>query len=928
MSQTDFLGLDYSPEQPSPRQTVTLLLTDISGSTRLLQSLGDRYPDVLERSRELLRDAISRHRGSEIDSQGDALFAVFESHRDAIRAAIDIQRAFHSESWPSPAGSVCVRIGVHTGQPQLVGGSYFGLDVHRTARISAAASGGQVVLSAATRALLEEQDLPSGVRVRDIGSHRLKDLRYPEALYDLVIPGVPERFDALRSVESGPNNLPISPTTFVGRDRDLREVRALVRRPDTRLLTLTGTGGTGKTRLAIEAARELASDFPHGLFLVELAPVADPGLVATAIVQTLGLPEFGSKTPLETLEHYLSERAVLLLLDNFEHLVAATDDILRLLSHCSRLKVVVTSREALNVRLEREYAVSPLQLPDRVTASNVESLASIESVRLFVDRVRVHDHEFTVTTSNAQAVSLICMRLDGLPLALELAASWLKLFTPQSLVDQLRTSTDLLTDGPRDLARHQRTLKDAIAWSHNLLNGSEQTVFRRLSVFAGGCTADAAIAIAGHGRPPAEVVKDLGSLLRKNLVTHAAAEGSTRIGMLETIREFASRQLGLSAEEDDLRRRHAEFYLTLAERMAPGLVGREQRQFVTLLLREQDNLRAALGWAIQQSDSRMTSRLLGALLWLWIPQGQFAEGRTWAARALQQFEHLGGVREVAVMFETAGWLEVLAGNYPGALPLFERSYEIFNILPDVSDRARANVTLGVTCLVLGDARGADFSDRAVALSRSSGHKSTMALALLSGGIKHQLSGDPAQASACYEASLAAFHEADNVFWPGQLLQNLALLRLGEGDWKRAAALARQALDIGREYGYPMIRNLSLAVMGGVALAKGAATLAAQLFGAVSSSLRELGVTFEPPEHAAMQENIDITRQLLGDHAFTQAFEDGARWRDADITAAVQALTDEPSHEAALSPQLQNPPSSSERSSDRSTVPTRPAGEPR
>ncbi len=883
---------ESSTAHPEPTEssdeTVTLMMTDIEGSTQLLESLGGGYPPLLFRSRELLKAAITRHGGDVREAEGDAVFAVFADAGDAVGAAVDAQRALSAEAWPSHA-AVRVRIGLHTGQPRRVGDSYFGLDVHRTARITAAASGAQIVLSGATRAHLRDEDLPPGLSIRDLGSHRLKDLRYPEILFDLEIPGLASRFGSLRSLDAQPNNLPSSPNRFIGRQQQIEDVRSLVLRSDSRLLTLTGAGGTGKTRLAIEAAQGLLGSFPHGVYLVPLASVSDADLLAMVILQTLGLPDFGNKTPLESLIHHLAKRTMLLVLDNFEHLVGARTQVVAMLNACPGLKVLATSREPLNVRSEKEYQVGSLTVPGASAAADIDSLQAIDSVRLFVERVQAYDQHFTVAPHNAAALAAICRRLDGLPLALELAASWIRLYTPQALLARLQNSIDLLKGGAKDLAGHQQTLKDTIAWSYKLLNDGEQTVFRRLSVFTGGCTLDSAVSLASDGHADTDIMDAVMSLVRKNLITQSSAEGETRIGMLETIRQFAAAELELTPEDGAMRRRHADHYLALAERMAPGLTGRQQRLFVTPLMREQDNLRAAMSWAIQQRQLAMTSRFLTALLWLWIPRGQFAEGRTWSGRALDAFAELGDVREVALIREAAGWLEVLAGAYEPARQHFERSYNVFANLPGIQDHARASVTLAVTCLVLGEERGLSLSDEALKLAVMQEDKTVSALARLCGGIMHWVSGNAGEAAAFYSEALRMFDEADNVFWPGQALQNLARLRVEADDYADAMEKASKALDIGREYSYPMIRNLSLAVIGCIALKKGDAILGARLFGAVTSSLSELGVTFEPPEQEALDKDIAAVKALLDRESCAAAFDEGRRWREPDILGAVRSF---------------------------------------
>jgi predicted ATPase/class 3 adenylate cyclase len=872
-----------------PRDVVTLLMADIEGSTQLLDAQEQDYPRVITRARELMDRAVARHGGSGTPAQGDGFFATFADAGGGVRAAIEIQRAFHSESWPGTS-ALRARIGLHTGQPVVVDSHYYGIDVNRTARISEVAAGGQVLLSASTRSQLADA-LPEGVTARDLGAYRLKDIRFPEVLFDLLIPGIPEPPPLLLGQsDARPNNLPTPPTTFVGRTRQLAEVRALLLRQDTRLLTLTGAGGTGKTRLALEVARGVLPEFMHGVFFVALAPVADAGLLAATIGQVLGVRQFASRTPMETLTHHLAQREVLLVLDNFEHIVEAATVVQQLVRDCPRLKILVTSREALAVRSERQYVVSPLELPRPGAA--IAAVEETESVRLLIDRVRDYDQSFGLTAENAGALCAICARLDGLPLALELAASRLKLHSPQSLRADLQNSLEALGDAPRDMERHQRTLSETIAWSHRLLNAEEQQLFRRLSVFHGGSTPEAAVDVCGEGVSRQDLLRLLTELLNKSLLTRASEDGEIRIGMLELIREFAGTRLRESSEQDRIRERHARHYLELAEAMAPRLVSRDQRRFVTALLNEEDNLRAVLTWALEHRDAALASRLITALLWLWIPRGQFVEGRAWTARALDTFAKEPPCRELALIFEAAGWLQALGGDYGAALPMFERSYEIFTTSADLEDRARSTITLGVSCLVTQDPRGVPLSDEALLLCGSLQNRQMAGLALLSCGAKHQFSGQDVEAASCYEQSLRAFVDADNVFWPGQILQNLAHLRLRAGDWKSAAALAAQALEIGREYDYPIITNLAIATMGAISLTKGAAARAAQFFGVVDASLASMGVTLEPPDQEPMDACMEAARSILGVDEYNKAFDEGRGWTERDVMAAVAALRED------------------------------------
>ena len=875
----------------TPRDTITLLIADVEGSTRLLEAQEHDYPRVLGRARALMDEAVIRHGGSGAPSEGDAFFATFTRASDGVSAAVDIQRAFHAESWHGTS-ALRVRIGLHTGQPRIIDKQYYGLDVHRAARISAAASGGQILLSASTR-LQVSDELPEGVRTRDLGAYRLKDIRLPEILFDLLIPGLPDPSALPGQTDARPNNLPTPPTTFVGRTRQLRDVKSLLLDPGTRLLTLTGPGGTGKTRLALESARNVLTEFMHGVFFVPLAPIDDPDLLASTIAHVLGVPQFASRTPMETLTHHLAQREMLLVLDNFEHVINAATVVQQLLRDCPHTKILVTSREALAVRSEHQYFVNPLELPHRT--AKMATVEDTESVRLLLDRVHDYDRGFALTADNATAICAICARVDGLPLALELAASQLKMRTPQVLLADLQNSLEALGDGPRDLERHQRTLHDTIAWSHRLLTGDEQQLFRRLSVFHGGSTPESAVDICAGGLARTKVIETLTELVNNSLLTRDSQGGEIRVGMLEVIREFGAAELRASPDHDQIHERHARHYLALAETMAPRLVSRDQRRFVTALLNEEDNLRAALAWGLRQHDAALTSRLLTALVWLWVPRGQFLEGRTWTARALDTFATLEPCRELALIYEAAGWLQVLGGDYPSALPLFERSQEFFGTSPELEDRVRSMITLGVCCLVLQDPRGVVLSDQALSLCEGMRNPHLTGLALLSTGAKHQFSGQESEAASCYEAALRAFTESDNVYWPGQVLQNLAHLRLRSGDWKAAADLAAQALALGREYNYPMITNLSIAVMGAVSLTKGAADRAAQFFGVVDASLTTMGVTLEPPDQEAMTACVEAAKAMVGADAYTAAFAQGRDWTERDVLDAVSWLREEAAH---------------------------------
>jgi predicted ATPase/class 3 adenylate cyclase len=577
-----------------PGGTVTLLFTDIEGSTRLLQRLGERYAGVLAEHQRLLRAAFAAHGGREVDTQGDAFFVAFPRAIDAVRAAVAAQRALAAHPWPEGA-AVRVRMGLHTGEPTPTGGRYVGLDVHRAARVGAAAHGGQVLLTQTTEALVAHE-LPDAVRLRALGPQRLKDLQHPEPLYQLVVAGLPADFPPLQTLDRHAHNLPVQPTPLLGREREVGMARALLARPGARLVTLTGPGGVGKTRLGLQVAAEVADRFPDGVWLVPLAPLGDPALVGPTVARTLGLGEAAGQPLRDTLAAYLRDKRLLLLLDNVEHLLDAAPLLADLLAASPALAVLATSRAPLRLAGEREVAVPPLPLPAAGRPPAREELGECAAVRLFVDRAQAVRADFRLTDENAAAVAEICRRLDGLPLALALAAARARLFAPPALLARLARPLALLTGGARDLPARQQTLRATIDWSYGLLGAGEQRLFARLAVFAGGCTLEAAEAVCdGAGDLGADVLEGLEALVAQSLLRWEPGAGDeARVAMLETLREYAAERLAASGEAAAAGRAHAAHYLALAEAAERELAGPRQAAALARLEAEHDNLRAAL----------------------------------------------------------------------------------------------------------------------------------------------------------------------------------------------------------------------------------------------------------------------------------------------------------------------------------------------
>jgi len=544
-----------------PKGTVTFLFTDIEGSTKLWEHNVPAMQAASARHDEIMKGAIEEHGGYVFKTVGDAFCAAFPTASDAIEASLGAQRTLLSEQWEQ-TGLLRVRMALHTGVAEERDGDYFGPPVNRVARLLSAAYGEQILLSLPAQDLVRDQ-LPTQTTLKDLGAHRLKDLFRPERVFQLSAPDLPAEFPPLRTLDAYRNNLPLQPTPFIGREKEVSEVCERLSRPEVRLLTLMGPGGTGKTRLALQAAAELTEQFEDGVSFVSLAAISDPQLVVPALAGTLGVKEAGGQPLLQSFEDYLGEKCMLLLVDNFEQVLEAAPVVTELLSGAPNLKVLATSRIPLRLYGEHEYAVPPLALPDPERLPSVESLTQYEAVRLFVERAQAAKADFSVTNEKAQAVAEICVRLDGLPLAIELAAARIKVLSPQKMLARLGNRLKLLTGGAQDLPDRQRTLRSTIEWSYGLLEDGEKVLFARLSVFAGGRTLEAIEAICDTGGDlPVDVLDGLSSLVDKSLLKQEeGVGGEPRFVMLETIHEYARERLQGGGEAEEVRRLHAEYFL-------------------------------------------------------------------------------------------------------------------------------------------------------------------------------------------------------------------------------------------------------------------------------------------------------------------------------------------------------------------------------
>jgi predicted ATPase len=630
--------------------------------------------------------------------------------------------------------------------------------------------------------------------------------------------------------------------------------------------------------------------FVDGVFQILLSTVTEPRLVPPTIAQTLGVPEFAGRPVLETLKHAIANRRMLLVIDNFEQVMAAAPIVVELLGACPKLKVLLTSREALSMPPEREYRVAPLQTPDSGSGIEPASFEAYDAVRLFVDRVRDMHRDFALTADTAPIVAQICRQLDGLPLAIELAASQLRVLDPAALLKRMNERLGALGRDDRAVDKRHRTLRDAISWSYDLLDETERHLFRRVSVFVGGFGLEAAQAVCADGPGHEDILNNLTSLARKSLLLRDMVEGEPRLRVLETVREYSREKLKESGEYAELRGRHMAYMLALAERMAPRLLGPDQRRSAGRLLTEADNLRAAMEHALEQRNADTISRFLRSLLWLWIPRSQFTEGEAWTTRALQQTHDLRGTQERAAVLDVAGWLRVISGDWKGALPLFAECRPIFERLEMANAAALSSMAKGITrTAATGDPAGIEQVVAALRQLRALGDAYGTGLTLTALGEGARLGGAPEKAQGHFEEALVCMRAVGNTYWIGALLENLAHVRLQLQDWTGAVSLLKEALELAHEYDYPMMVNHYIAAMGEVALIRDKPVEAARLFGAADAFLRSLGVKFEPTDQAAFEQNITAARALLGPALFDLRLAEGAQWSKAEAIAASISL---------------------------------------
>lgn len=776
-----------------PSGTVTFLFTDIEGSTRLLQHLGDRYAGLLSAYREILRTSATKFRGQKVDTAGDASFFAFARVTDAVAAAVDAQLALDTHGWPEGT-TVRSRMGIHTGQPLTNEGDYVGIDVHRAARICEAAHGGQILLSDATRMILEQAPA-EGISVTDLGEHRLKDLQRPERLFQVLHPDLPTMFPALRTLDAYSHNLPPQPTQFVGRERELEATRQALLRDEVRLLTLTGAGGIGKTRLALQLAAEMIDRFQHGAYFIPLAHINNPDLAVTSIAQVLGVGEIPGHPLLDNLEEYLRNRQTLLILDNLEQVIDAAAHIDRLLGGCRDLKIIATSRERLRLRWEREFPLLPFEVP-KGSPKELAQFLENPSVLLFVDRCRFVQPEFALTPDNTAAIAEICIRLEGLPLAIELAAARVKMLTPQEIAHRLQDQFRLLRAGPRDAPERHQSLQAAVSWSYALLAPEEQRLFRRLAVFRGGFMLESAEAMGTESG--IDVLDGLSSLIDKSLLRRIGAQdGATRFLMLETIREFGMERLAAEGELEESRTHHAAHFADLADRTEASLITPDEEARMERLWRDAENLRTALDWTLQSGDAHTASRLGAAMGWLFYLHGYLTEGRSRLDQILQAASRVDGALRGRLLL-SAGALAWSVGDFNQAQTWLEQGLPLCEQYGTSTDRAATLAFIGHTARSLE--RFDEASQRyqaALTIYREQHNDVGIAWALFDLGMAARDRGKIDEALALHEQSLALFRKAGYRWGIAWTLWNLGVLAHRRGEDVAARERFSESLELYR-----------------------------------------------------------------------------------------------------------------------------------
>lgn len=863
---------------------ITYLFTDIEGSTRLWEETPERMRIALARHDTICQTAVVRHCGTIVKTTGDGVHAAFERARDAVAAAVDMQLAL-AEAGAGDGLALRIRCGLHCGVDERRDGDFYGRAVNRAARIMSAAHGGQILVSQAVADAVGA-DMPAGVSLRDLGAVRLRDLAAPERVYQVLHPRLRAAFPALRSLEATPNNLAQQLNSFVGRDRELADLRRMLEA--SRLVTLLGMGGIGKSRLSVQLGAEVLDEYPDGVWLVELAPLANAQLVAQAVASVLGVKEEAGGTVLDALLKFARDRTLLIILDNCEHLVHACAQLAkRLLQAAPKVKILASSRDALQIAGETVFQLAPLAAPDpRAQDVSAEALAHSDAVRLFVDRARAAQPAFRLTATNARTVATICHQLDGIPLALELAAARTRALSVETIAVRLSDRFRLLVTGDRTVLPRQRTLRALIDWSYDLLAPPERTLFARLSVFAGGWTLQGAEAVgAGEGIDAADVLDLLARLVEKSLVI-ADIDGG-RYRMLETVRQYAHEKLEAAGEADAARERHLAYYVQFADAARNELFGPDQGVWLERLDRELDNVLAAHGWCDRAAGgAELGLRLVFSIKFYLLSRGLLALGERLATEALArpqgQASGLWRCRGLAV----AGQFCFYRGQYREARRYLADSLAVAREMGDPARVASALQPLGMACLGDGDLHAArEYLQEAVELSAGHSDERTQAAALNALAQLCRVEGRIDEAEVLCRRVLSTFRRLGDQDSIAIALLNSAMVAIGRGSAIGVAPMLLEVIEIGESIGSRPVVQSALEVTSALACLHGEAQQAICFFGAAEAQAERTGLHRDPADEAFLRPLIAAIRAALDSESLASAERAG---RAMSLEQAIEA----------------------------------------
>jgi predicted ATPase/class 3 adenylate cyclase/Tfp pilus assembly protein PilF len=860
-------------------ETFTFLFTDIEGSTKLWEAKPDAMRVALAQHDAMLRRAIEEHGGHVFKTVGDAFCAAFPSAAHAIGAAVQAQRALKDETFIG-IGSLHVRMALHTGEAQLRANDYFGPTLNRVARLLSLAYGDQILLSNTAQEMVSDE-LPEDCHLRDLGSHTLKDLQKPENVYQLIAEGLPQEFPALKSLDALPNNLPRQITNFIGREQVLQEVKDLL--STSSLLTLMGTGGTGKTRLSLQVAADLLDAHPDGVYFIELAPVTDPGMIPYTLSHVLGVREEPGKPLIHTIAAYLKPKKMLLVFDNCEHIVEATSRLIHsLLQAAPDLKVLASSRETLSIAGEVIYRVPPLSLPPAARVADKDKLLGYESVRLFLERAGLVQPGFALTDDSAEFIAEICRRLDGIPLAIELAAARVKVLSVEQILARLNDRFKLLTGGSRTGLPHQQTLRAAIDWSYDLLTESERAVFARTGIFAGHWTIEATEFVGEGGEIESwEVLDLLVQLVDKSLIIAETLGDETYYRMLESVREYALERLEGSGEFEEVATKHFDHFLAMVEEAEPKLAGEEQGVWLEKLNRTYDNFRAAIA-RMAKTDPKRALSMASALSQFWFLRGRLGEARATMRDLLHLYPENDEVRARGLAVK--GSISIRQGDFEAAQRLCGESLEIRRQLGDKKGAATLLGTLGVLAQKRGDfAAAKELLHENLETQRELGNQMGTANSLGALGNIARFEGDTDQAWTYYEESLSLRRKLGHTAGIADLLNSMAALACSRQDYERAAELSREALAKFNELGDPQGLAESLETLAMIVAAAKQHDQTATLLGAAEALREQIGAPLSPGERADYDRQVAESKESLGETAFIHNWSFGRRMTADEAT---------------------------------------------